>query len=160
MGPLFYNNILFASHASKNPSLKIVNSHPRIRLKNQNFEPSKAVFNFPFNASTPVVEEWLAGEVMAFRTGGPANNPLPHGGQSKLTCTSSGPENIDAHLTGEIEKLLSQPAGWLIYNTHGLDDEGWGPLSASVLNRLLARLVAMPHVSVIPAGRVLVAAGS
>jgi peptidoglycan/xylan/chitin deacetylase (PgdA/CDA1 family) len=124
------------------------------------FDPGKAVFNFPFNASTPAVEEWLAGEVMAFRTGGPAINPLPHRGQSKLTCTSFGPDNIDAHLTSEIDKLLSEPAGWLIYNTHGLDDEGWGPLSASVLDRLLARLVAMPHVSVMPAGQALLAAKS
>ena len=36
------------------------------------FEPHKAVFNFPFNASTPEVEEWLTHAVMAFRTGGPA----------------------------------------------------------------------------------------
>ena len=61
---------------------------------------------------------------MAFRTGGPAINALPHRGQSKLTCTSFGPENIDAHLIGEIDKLLAQPSGWFIYNTHGLDDEG------------------------------------
>jgi peptidoglycan/xylan/chitin deacetylase (PgdA/CDA1 family) len=124
------------------------------------FEAKQAVFNFPFNASTPAVEEWLAGEVMAFRTGGPAINPVPHRDQSKLTCTSFGPDNIDAHLTVEIEKLLAQPSGWLIYNTHGLDDEGWGPLSASVLDRLLARLVAMPHVSVVPVGRALMQARS
>ena len=116
------------------------------------------MFNFPFNASTPAVEEWLAGQVMAFRTGGPAINALPHRGQSKLTCTNFGPENIDDHLIGEIDKLLAQPSGWFIYNTHGLDDEGWGPLSASVLERLLARLVAMPHVSIVPAGLALVAA--
>jgi peptidoglycan/xylan/chitin deacetylase (PgdA/CDA1 family) len=124
------------------------------------FDPKKSIFNFPFNASTPAVENWLAGEIMAFRTGGPAINPLPHRRQSKLTCTSFGPENIDAHLLGEIDKLLATPSGWLIYNTHGLDDEGWGPLTASVLDRLLARLVAMPHVSVVPAGKALIAAGS
>jgi peptidoglycan/xylan/chitin deacetylase (PgdA/CDA1 family) len=121
------------------------------------FDAKKAVFNFPFNASSPAVEEWLAGLVMGFRTGGPAINALPHRGQSKLTCTSFGPENINAHLLGEIDNLLAQPSGWLIYNTHGLDEEGWGPLSSSVLDRLLARLVAMPHVSVIPAGRALAA---
>jgi peptidoglycan/xylan/chitin deacetylase (PgdA/CDA1 family) len=121
------------------------------------FEAKKCVFNFPFNASTPAVERWLAGQVMAFRTGGPAINELPRQGQSKLTCTSFGPENIDAHLTGEIDKLLAQPLGWLIYNTHGLDDEGWGPLSSNVLERLLARLVEMPHVSVVPAGMALTA---
>jgi peptidoglycan/xylan/chitin deacetylase (PgdA/CDA1 family) len=121
------------------------------------FDAKKAVFNFPFNASTPAVEAWLTGEVMAFRTGGQAINDPPHRRQSKLTCTSFGPENIDAHLVGEIDKLLAQPSGWLIYNTHGLDEEGWGPLSSSVLDRLLTRLVAMPHVSVVPAGRALAA---
>ncbi len=121
------------------------------------FEAKKCVFNFPFNASTPEVERWLAGQVMAFRTGGPAINVLPHQGQSKLTCTSFGPENIDEHLTGEINKLLAQPSGWLIYNTHGFDDEGWGPVSSNVLEKLLARLVEMPHVSVLPAGLALAA---
>ncbi|HJQ80807.1 MAG TPA: hypothetical protein VJ828_12665 [Lacipirellulaceae bacterium] len=70
-------------------------------------------------------------------------------------AVSFGPENIDAHLVAEIDKLLARPSGWLIYNTHGLDEEGWGPLSSSVLDRLLARLVAMPHVSILPAGRAL-----
>jgi peptidoglycan/xylan/chitin deacetylase (PgdA/CDA1 family) len=119
------------------------------------FEPRKAVFNFPFNASTPAVERWLAEEVLAFRAGGPAVNPLPRRGQKKLTCATSGPENIDEHLTREIDKLLAQPAGWLIYNTHGLDDEGWGPLSADTLDRLLARLAAIPTVAIVPAGRAL-----
>jgi hypothetical protein len=124
------------------------------------FDATKCVFNFPFNASTTAVERWLAGQVMAFRTGGPAINALPHRGQSKLTCTSFGPGNIDEHLTGEIDKLLAQPSGWMIYNTHGLDDEGWGPLSSSTLETLLARLVELPHVSVVPAGMALTAARS
>jgi peptidoglycan/xylan/chitin deacetylase (PgdA/CDA1 family) len=119
------------------------------------FDPKKAVFNFPYNASTPEIEAWLVGQVKAFRTSGPAVNPLPHRGQSKLTCTSSGPDNIDAHLNGEVDKLLAQPAGWLIYNAHGLDAEGWGPLSASALDKLLARLVEIPSVGILPAGKAL-----
>ena len=77
------------------------------------FEPKESIFNFPFNASTPELEEWLPTQVKAFRTGGPPINPLPHKGQVKLTCTSYGPDNIDKHLNGEIEKLLAQPSGWL-----------------------------------------------
>lgn len=111
------------------------------------FNPKKSVFNFPFNASTPELEEWLPTQVRAFRRGGPAVNPLPHNGQTLLTCTSHGPDNIDMHLNAEIENLLAQESGWLIYNTHGIDDEGWGPVSAGYLDRLLARLVEIDSVA-------------
>lgn len=119
------------------------------------FDPKEAIFNFPFNASSPEVEHWLATQVKAFRTGGPPINPLPHQGQTKLTCTSYGPDNIDAHLTNEVEKLLAQPSGWLVYNTHGLDEEGWGPLTSTFLDELLGRLVAIESVTIVPAGRAL-----
>ena len=116
------------------------------------FNAKESIFNFPFNASTPELEEWLPSQVKAFRTGGPPINKLPHKGQSKLTCTSFGPENIDKHLSGEIEKLLANPSGWLIYNTHGLDEEGWGPMTSDFLDRLLGRLVEIDSVEIIPAG--------
>ncbi len=119
------------------------------------FDPKEAIFNFPYNASSPDIEEWLVEQVRAFRTGGDPVNPLPHAGQTRLTCTSHGPGNIDTHLTGEIDRLLARPSGWLIYNTHGLDEEGWGPLSADVLDRLLERLTAMESVRIIPAGQAL-----
>jgi hypothetical protein len=89
------------------------------------FDAKKSIFNFPFNASTPALEEWLPSVVRAFRTGGPVKNTLPHKGQAKLTCISHGPDNIDEHLNSEIDKFLAQPSGWFIYNTHGLDDESW-----------------------------------
>jgi hypothetical protein len=121
----------------------------------EGFDPKKSVFNFPFNASTPELEKWLTAHVMAFRTAGPPVNKLPHRGQTKLTCTHFGPGSTDAHLLGEIEKWLAGPSGWFIYNAHGLDDEGYGPLSANVLDKLLDRLMAMPHVRIVPAARAL-----
>ena len=92
------------------------------------FEAKKAVYNFAYNASTPELEKWLPTQVRAFRTGGGAINPLPHKGQPKLTCTSFGPGNCVQAIDRQIEKLLAQEAGWLIFNTHGLDNEGWGPI--------------------------------
>jgi 16S rRNA A1518/A1519 N6-dimethyltransferase RsmA/KsgA/DIM1 with predicted DNA glycosylase/AP lyase activity len=47
------------------------------------FEPEQAIFNFPYNASTPAIEEWLADKVMAFRTGSAQINALPHAGQKR-----------------------------------------------------------------------------
>jgi len=117
------------------------------------FDPKKTVYNFAYNASTPELERWLATKVMAFRTGGAAINPLPHAGQSKLTCNSFGPGNCEKAIDQEIEKLLAMDHGWLIFNTHGLDDEGWGPIRSSYLERLLERLCAIDSVDVLPAGR-------
>jgi peptidoglycan/xylan/chitin deacetylase (PgdA/CDA1 family) len=119
------------------------------------FEPQNSVFNFPFNASSPELEDWLPTQVKAFRTGGEAINALPHKDQVKLTCTSYGPENIDRDLKSKIDRLLSRPSGWLIYNTHGLDDEGWGPLSSNYLSNLLKQLTSMDSVAVLPAGKAL-----
>jgi hypothetical protein len=119
------------------------------------FDPRKSIFNFPFNASTPELEEWLPTVVKAFRTGGPGINSVPAKGQHKLTCTSHGPDNIDQHLNSEVEKLLALPSGWLIYNTHGIDKEGWGPVSAVFLDKLLERLVGIKTVEIIPAGTAL-----
>lgn len=108
--------------------------------KLDSFDPSKAIFNFPYNQSSPEIEAWILNEVMAFRTGGSEINELPFKGMTRLTCTSYGPENIDAHLESRIQNLLALPEGWLIYNTHGLDDEGWGPVSSVYLDELLAIL--------------------
>jgi hypothetical protein len=89
---------------------------------------------------------------MAFRTGGGAINHLPHEGQVKLTCTSFGPGNCEHAIDREIDKLLALESGWMIFNTHGLDDEGWGPIRATYLDRLLERLVGIESVDVLPAG--------
>jgi len=119
------------------------------------FDHKQAVFNFPYNASTPELEKWLPTQVRAFRTGGRAINPLPHKAQTKLTCTSFGPGNCEKAIDREIERLLATDSGWLIFNTHGLDDEGWGPIRASYLERLLERLLAIESVEILPAGKAL-----
>ena len=113
------------------------------------FDATQAVFAFPYNASTPELEAWLPSVVRGFRTGGDPIMPLPQPGQTKISCTSFGPAPCDEHLEGLVEELLARPSGWLCYNTHGLDGEGWGPLSATTLERLLARLVERDDVRVV-----------
>jgi peptidoglycan/xylan/chitin deacetylase (PgdA/CDA1 family) len=122
------------------------------------FEAKQAVFNFPYNSSTPQLEAWLPSVVKAFRSRGPMINPLPHPGMVHLGTGGYGPDNCEAHLDRQVEDLLSRPSGWLVYNTHGLDEEGWGPIGSTYLERLLARLVEVPTVKVMPAGRVLAGA--
>jgi len=119
------------------------------------FDARQAVFNFAYNASTPEIEAWLPSVVRAFRTGGDAINPLPHPGQVKLTTSGYGPENCEWHLEENLARLFAQPSGWLIYNVHGLDDEGWGPIRAEYLDSLLARLSITDGVAVMAVGKAL-----
>jgi len=121
----------------------------------EHFQATDAVYNFAYNASTPEIEAWLPSVVKAFRTGGNAINPLPHQGQVKLTTSGYGPKNCERNLNEYIHQLLAQPSGWLIYNTHGLDDEGWGPIRAEYLERLLERLCTTDGVVIMPVGKAL-----
>jgi peptidoglycan/xylan/chitin deacetylase (PgdA/CDA1 family) len=119
------------------------------------FDPRQAVFNFPYNASTPELEQWLRSQVRAFRARPKALNPLPYKGQVKLTSLGFGPGNCEHVIDRELENLLAKESGWLIFNTHGLEDEGWGPIRATYLERLLERLLAIDSVDILPAGRAL-----
>jgi peptidoglycan/xylan/chitin deacetylase (PgdA/CDA1 family) len=122
----------------------------------KNFDTKKAVFNFPYNASNPELERYLPSVVRAFRTGGPPINPMPYPQQVKLTCISHGPGNIDQHIQSQVNKLLAQCTGWLIYNTHGLDGEGWGPITSYCLENLLESLIQNDSVAILPAAHALV----
>jgi peptidoglycan/xylan/chitin deacetylase (PgdA/CDA1 family) len=112
------------------------------RAELNGFEAAEASFAFPYNRSTPELETWLSGRVRAFRTHGDPVMPLPRPGQQRVTCISYGPEACDEHLSRTIESFLAGGPGWLCYNVHGLDDEGWGPLRSDTLDRLLGELVA------------------
>jgi peptidoglycan/xylan/chitin deacetylase (PgdA/CDA1 family) len=122
------------------------------------FDPKKAVFNFPYNESTPELEAWLPSVVMAFRTRGGMINAVPGPKTVKVTTGGWGPDNAEKHIDDTIEKLLGQPQGWMVYNVHGLENEGWGPIRAIYLEKLLARLREIDSVRIVPTGRALLQA--
>ena len=119
------------------------------------FDPARAIFGFPYNASTPELEAWLPTVVRAFRTSGPAINSLPDTSTTKLT--TGGWADAEPALEKCLEDLLTRRDGWLIYNAHGLDGEGWGPLGATFLERQLDRLLDMPDVQIVTARDMLAA---
>jgi hypothetical protein len=83
-------------------------------------------------------------------------NPIPVTDVSgRLGCWGHGPDCCDEYVEQEINKFLEGQGGWLILNLHGLDEEGWGPVSTKYLDGLLDRLTKIEHLSVMPAGEVL-----
>lgn len=116
----------------------------------EGFVEKESVFNLPYNASTPELEQWLVTRFRIIRTHGGLYNPLPYQGMVRLGCSSYGPGNIDKHLVESTEAFLQGPPGWFVYNTHGLDEEGWGPLSSGLLDELLGKWSGLKGVEVLP----------
>ena len=121
------------------------------------FEQEKSIFNFPFNSSTPELEAYVLTKVRALRTGGTwSAMPFPTAGARVLSCVLyPRPGNGDEWVETTISEFLSRDGGWLILNTHGLGEEGWGPITAECLKRTLDRLVNLDHVEVLTVTQVL-----
>lgn len=120
------------------------------------FDRKKAVFNFPFNASTPELDAWLPKHVRAFRAGGGAVNPWPHRGQVKLTTGGAGGKGTtEENLDRTIDDFLTGPTGWCLITLHGLDGEGWKPIRSNYLDRLLDRLIPIHTLDIQPAAAAL-----
>jgi len=123
----------------------------------EGFDATQSVYNFAFNASTPELEKYALSKVRAVRTDGNMINPIPKSKQPvRLGCGSNGPANIDKYVEEQVNKFLaSSGGGWLMLNTHGLDDEGWGPMSSSYLSELLQRLKKIDYLEMLSTGVVM-----
>ncbi|MEN8156845.1 MAG: polysaccharide deacetylase family protein [Bacteroidota bacterium] len=128
----------------------------------EGFRASDAVYNFAFNASTPELEQFALSKVRAIRTGGShilgdqKSNPLPSvDGPFRLGCISYGPDNADGWVEEKVNQFMDSTGGWLILNLHGLDGEGWGPISTGYLDNLLNRMMKLDYLELLPAGEVL-----
>lgn len=124
----------------------------------EGYDPSYAVFNFPFNSSNPELEAFTMNKVRAIRSRGrSAVNPIPSSaGPVRLSCATNGPNNNDAWVETMVQGFLANPeGGWMVLNLHGLDKEGWGPISTGYLDKLLKKLVKIDYLEVMPVGEVL-----
>jgi peptidoglycan/xylan/chitin deacetylase (PgdA/CDA1 family) len=122
----------------------------------QGFNVSDSVYSFAYNASNPELDAYTLTKFLAIRTYGKTPiNPIPTVKEPvRIGCSSYGPDNCDEFFEREVNKFLASEGGWFVFNTHGLDEEGWGPMSAKYLTSLLARLTKLPAVEVLPAGEV------
>lgn len=121
-----------------------------------------AVFNYAFCASNPAIEDYTLKKVKAARTGGwlvledSMTNDIPTTQDPvRLGCWIQGPGNCDEYIEKEVNSFLESKGGWLIFNLHGFDKEGWGPISTAYFDKLLKRLVKVNYLDILPSGQVL-----
>ncbi len=120
----------------------------------EGFNASKAVYNFAYNESNTELEQFALTKVRAVRTqGDTALNPIPlNSNPVRLGCWSYGPDNADKWVEQQVNEFIAGKGGWLVLNLHGLDDEGWGPVSSQYLSELLKRIIKIEYLDILPAG--------
>lgn len=127
----------------------------------EGYKASEAVYNFAYNASNTELEDYALKRTKAVRTGGwlVLNNTMvnlePSNEPSRLGCWGHGPDFCDDYIEAEVNKFLESEGGWLILNLHGLDKEGWGPVSTQYLDKALAKWSKVSHLDILPTGEVL-----
>jgi len=121
------------------------------------FKIGEAVFNFPYNAASAAVLSYMdvSSNVGGYRIGGGWYNVFPSGEARRINTSGHGPENCESHLDAQLEEFLAGSGGWFVYNLHGLDGEGWGPVGSDYLRRLLTRLLERDGVEILPAAAAL-----
>lgn len=109
------------------------------------FRASESLFHAAYLTAPEPVCDWLRGETLGVRL------RLGRGGMSSVAgarasglvdCITYGPGLADHDLLAATERFLDAGADWLVLVMHGLEGEGWGPVSPAGLERLLDRLEA------------------
>ena len=126
------------------------------------YKDEESIFNYAFLASTPEIDEYALKRVGAVRTGAwlvmkdTKVNMIPQTSRNiTFGAWANGPDNIDDYVDQTVNDFLEGPGGWMVVCLHGLDNEGWGPVSASFFDQLLKRLVKVDKLSILPAGEVI-----
>jgi peptidoglycan/xylan/chitin deacetylase (PgdA/CDA1 family) len=123
----------------------------------EGFDASKAVYNFAYNESIQELDQFTLTKVRAVRTQGDRPlNPIPSDSEPlRLGCWSFGPDNADKWVEQQVNEFIAGKGGWMILNLHGLDEEGWGPVTSTYLDDLLKRISKISYLDILPAGMVL-----
>lgn len=123
------------------------------------FTAANAVYHLTYNRSTPEVDRYLLQRVRAIRTTGPQGIPtngLNNQGDLKrrrFDCAWEGPLVCDEHLLTHLQGATSaSDAAHFCYMLHGLDLEGWGPVSSLGLMRALDTIIESPDLAYEPIG--------
>jgi len=123
------------------------------------FVAANAVYHLTYNRSTFEVDQYLLQRVCAIRTTGSEGIPgdgLNHKDDLKrrtFGCAWQGPEVCDEHLLQHLKRAGSSPdAAHFCYMLHGLDLEGWGPVSRLGLTRALDTIMESSNLTYEPIG--------
>lgn len=113
------------------------------------FSMKDMIYTLPFNASNKALEEYFYTNNIRFRTHGSYINNLPT--KNTLKLTTNGGQNAEELFDIYLSELYKVKEGWLFYNVHGLDGEGFGPMRASFVEEKLKEILDRDDIELLPA---------
>lgn len=113
------------------------------------FRAEQAVYVFPYNRGGPEVEAHILARMRAYRVGGEPFNPTPSAALRRLGSVTSNAGICDGEVAYWVNEWLDREPSWLLFSAHGLDPEGWGPMTPGGLKRILERVLRTPGAEVI-----------
>ena len=103
----------------------------------------ESLFHAAYLSAPPQVRTWLQANTLGVRLslgGGGMNRPEAARAAGLVDCVTFGPGPADGPALAAAERLIAGGPNWLVLVLHGLDGEGWGPITQIGLERLLDQL--------------------
>ena len=113
------------------------------------FRRADAVYMFPYNRGGPEIESYVLEQCRAFRVGGEPMNPLPSRSLQRLGSVTSNSGVCDAEVSYWVNEWQNREPAWLLFSAHGLNQEGWGPMTPGGLQRILERVKKLPDAAIV-----------
>jgi len=104
------------------------------------FERARSVFHVPYLGAPPAIVDWLADQCLGVRLA-LANRGLNRWHEMRrgagVDCVCYGPDGVAEAVSARLHEFGRQEEGWLVLAMHGVDGEGWGPVSRTDLECIL-----------------------
>lgn len=114
------------------------------------FDTRKSIYHLTYNRSTPEVNDYLLSRVAAIRTNS-VESALGDGLHTQaewnsriFRCGGFGPDSCDTDLHRVLSRAEEEQPVFVYYMMHGLDGEGWGPVSSGALESALGKIQQSP----------------
>jgi len=118
------------------------------------YNPENSIFCFPYNSSNKKIEKWVGDKFRAFRTGyNKFFNAVPN--KSTKMIYGDSCQDVEKKVTSLLKEFYKLKNGWFVYNLHGLDGEGWEPVSSAFLKQTLEHLLERKDTKILPKKMVL-----
>ncbi|WP_446325672.1 polysaccharide deacetylase family protein [Blastomonas sp. CACIA14H2] len=102
------------------------------------FDRRSSIFHVPYLSAPDELVRWIGQQSLGARLvcGGEGLNTMTIPVGNPIDCICFGPHEVGAAANQRLSRFRYE-TGWLVFVFHGIDDEGWGPITSGELEILV-----------------------